>query len=171
MQYLVAVLVIIIVLQAMKSKKSTTKTPIAPEEELPRSQPLDLTKAYKSKWLFSYNEKDAFAKIKEITSPLGYEVFAKVRLLDLLEPISGNPKYKTYFYKVQAKHVDFVLCDQKLVAKYIIELDDSSHNQTARKERDTFVDTVLQSVGYKVLHTRGITKDEIETFLGVKETA
>ena len=85
----------------------------------------------------------------------------KVRLFDLVEPIKDNPKYKTFLYKIQAKHVDFVLADEKLVARYIIELDDSSHNEAKRAERDQFVDTVLESTGYKVLHTKSIEEQQI----------
>lgn len=80
--------------------------------------------------------------------------WAKVRLLDLIEPRKGQDGYKTYFYKVQAKHVDFVLCAPNLVAKYIIELDDASHEADDRQERDNFVDTALTSCGYKILHMR-----------------
>lgn len=97
--------------------------------------------------------------MKPLAEELGYTVFAKVRLLDLITPIKGNPKYKTYFYKVQAKHVDFVLCDEKLVARCIIELDDKSHDTKARQKRDDFVDEILKSVGYKIIHTRAITDD------------
>lgn len=57
-----------------------------------------------------------------------------------------------YFYKIQAKHVDFVLCDAKLVARWVIELDDTSHRRADRAERDTFVDEVLMSTGYTILH-------------------
>lgn len=115
--------------------------------------------AYQRNWLFSYNEKDAYQKLKPIAEELGYTVFAKVRLLDLVTPVKGNPKYKTYFYKVQAKHVDFVLCDEKLVARCVIELDDKSHDTEERQKRDSFVDEVLKSVGYKIIHTRAITDD------------
>ncbi len=80
-------------------------------------------------------------------------------MLDLVTPVKGNPKYKTYFYKVQAKHVDFVLCDEKLVARCVIELDDKSHDTEERQKRDSFVDEVLKSVGYKIIHTRAITDD------------
>lgn len=52
-----------------------------------------------------------------------------------------------------------MLCDQKLVAKYIIELDDSSHDREDRKRRDEFVDEVITSVGYKIIHVRAITDD------------
>lgn len=119
---------------------------------------------YQPKWLFSYNEKDAYRQLKVITDKYGLYLFAKVRLLDLVEPVkSNNPKYKTYFYKVQAKHVDFVICNEKLVAKLIIELDDSSHDTENRQERDKFVDEVLTSTGYKIIHTRAINEAEIKT--------
>lgn len=123
---------------------------------------LDLQYAYKSKWLFTYNEKDAYWKLKGIAEKKGYIVFAKVRLLDLLEPRHGNKKYKTYFYKVQAKHVDFVLCDQKLVARIVVELDDSSHNREDRIERDNFVDSILRNTGYKVIRTMAITDNILD---------
>lgn len=114
---------------------------------------------YQKKWMFTLHEKDAYAKLKPIAEELGYTVFAKVRLLDLVEPKKGIQKYKTYFYKVQAKHVDFVLCDKKLVARCIIELDDSSHNTKDRQKRDKFVDEVLTDTGYRIIHTRAITDD------------
>lgn len=118
---------------------------------------------YQPKWLFSYNEKDAYHKLKAITEKHNLPLFAKVRLLDLVEPVKhNNRKYKTYLYKIQAKHVDFVICNEKLVAKLIIELDDSSHDTEDRQERDKFVDEVLTSTGYKIIHTRTIDKTEIE---------
>lgn len=125
----------------------------------------DYSNGYKPKWLFSYNEKDAFSKIKNVTDELGLYLFAKVRLYDLVEPKQNVEKKQGHIFKVQAKHVDFVVCDKKLVAKAIIELDDASHDREDRKERDSFVDTVLTSCGYKVLHTRAVMRDEIMTFL------
>ena len=115
-------------------------------------QELTIPGAYQKRWMFTYNEKDAYSKLKPIADELGLILFAKVRLLDLVEPMKGQKQYKAYFHKVQSKHVDFVLCDQKLVAKYIIELDDKSHEREDRKQRDAFVDEVVTSVGYKILH-------------------
>ena len=108
------------------------------------------------------NEKAFYRQLNGYAARKDMTVFTKVRLLDLLEPMKNQPKYKTYFYKVQAKHVDFVLCDTKLVARYIIELDDSSHNTPDRVERDQFVDTVLQAVGYKVLRLKSFDEVKIE---------
>lgn len=160
---IVAALAILILRQKSKIRKSerneeTVKT-------VRGDKPLPIDGAYQKRWMFTYNEKDAYSKLKPIAEELGYTVFAKVRLLDLLEPTKGNPKYKTYFYKIQSKHVDFVLCDEKLVARYIIELDDRSHDTEPRKKRDEFVDSVLTSVGYKILHARTIT-DDIKIQLG-----
>lgn len=88
---------------------------------------------------------------------------AKVRLFDLVEPRKGNPV--VYTNKIRAKHVDFVICDEKLVARCIVELDDSSHRASDREARDKFVDAVLTSVGYKVIHTEGITDEVIASIL------
>lgn len=95
---------------------------------------------------------------------MGYLVLILIILVLLFkmkqaQSTSTKPeKYKTYFYKVQAKHVDFVLLDEKLVARCIVELDDSSHDAADRKERDDFVDEVLRSVGYQVIRTRAVTE-------------
>lgn len=146
------------VIQAIQ-KKNPSPTNDTGESPAQLDSPLPVSGAYQKKWLLTYNEKDAFKKIKAVTDEIGCYTFSKVRLLDLLEPIKGNPKYKTYFYKVQAKHVDFVLLDEKLVARCVIELDDASHDAEERKLRDEFVDEVLQSVGYRVLHTRAVTEE------------
>ena len=63
--------------------------------------------------------------------------------------------------KIQSKHVDFVICDQNLYIKAIVELDDKSHDQPDRQERDRFVDDVLTSVGYTVIRTRAVTEDTL----------
>lgn len=125
----------------------------------------DIGKNYQKKWLLTYHEKAAYEQLKVITDKHQLTLFAKVRLFDLVEPRKGNPKYKTYMYKIQAKHVDFVICDQALVARYIIELDDNSHNTPERQKRDAFVDAVLTATGYKVLHVRYINPAEIEKFI------
>lgn len=141
-------------------EKGYTKTADDNQNEFEQgANKIPITGAYQSKWLLTYNEKDAFRKIKIITDELGCYIFSKVRLLDLLEPVKGNPKYKTYFYKVQAKHVDFVILDEKLVARCVVELDDSSHDAADRKERDDFVDEALCSVGYQVIRARAVTEE------------
>ena len=170
MEGLLLVVVIFLVVQKIKKKMaaqnardtiyiSDDASNDVSKEDANAAQALPIAGAYQKKWMFTFNEKDAYNKLLPIAHELGYTVFAKVRLLDLMEPIKGNKKYKTYFYKIQAKHVDFVLCDERLVARYIIELDDSSHESETRKQRDNFVDEALTSVGYKIIHVKAITED------------
>lgn len=120
---------------------------------------------YTSRWMFSYHEKDIYRKLCQIAQKYELTVFAKVRLLDLVEPVKGSSHYKAALYRVQSKHVDFVFTDKSLVARYVIELDDRSHDTPDRIKRDLFVDTVLKSCGYKVLHIRSIDVKSIEEFL------
>ena len=158
------ILIIVIVLLALwigRERIQAKKVQAEATGKKDSSKDLPVKGAYQRSWLFTYNEKDAYQKLKPIAEKLGYTVFAKVRLLDLVEPVKGNKQYRAYFWKIQAKHVDFVLCDNKLVAKYIIELDDSSHDTKDRKERDNFVDEVVESVGYKIIHVHAITDDII----------
>ena len=129
---------------------------------LTETDTLQYNNAYQKKWLLTTNEKAFYRQLSSFAAKRNMTVFTKIRLLDLLEPIPNQPKYKTYFYKVQAKHVDFVLCDTKLVARYIIELDDNSHNTPDRTKRDQFVDLVLQAVGYKVLRLNAFDVSKIE---------
>lgn len=128
---------------------------------------------YCKKYLLTKNEYIEFQKLKKIALIKGYIICPKVRLLDLIEPRRGNPKYKTLFYKIQAKHVDFVICDQNLYVKAILELDDNSHNKADRKERDEFVDLILKDVGYTVIRTRSITDTTLDilTAEGVQNNA
>lgn len=121
----------------------------------------DYTGKYQKKLLLTKNEWYEYRKLKQLAENKGLQVCPKVRLLDLIEPRRGDPKYKTHFYKIQAKHVDFVICDQNLYVKAILELDDNSHNQAERKKRDEFVDQILKDVGYTVIRTCSITESTL----------
>lgn len=123
---------------------------------------IDFSTAYQTKYLLTKNEWAQYKKLKVIADEKGYVICPKVRLLDIIEPQKGHEKYKTLMYKIQAKHVDFVICDKDMHIKVIIELDDSSHDKKDRKERDEFVDLILQSVGYKVIHSRYIMNNILD---------
>jgi len=69
-----------------KSQDTTAKEDARPEPSGEKG-PLLIAGAYQRSWLFTYNEKDAYQKLKPIAEGLGYTVFAKVRLLDLVTPL------------------------------------------------------------------------------------
>ena len=105
--------------------------------------------------LLSAAERD-FYRVLQNAVPDGFVLFAQVRLANLIRPTSRNPKQNKYdFYRIQAKCVDFVLCDAATTApRLVIELDDASHDRVDRKARDSFVDAVLAHVNLPVLHVR-----------------
>ncbi len=141
-----AVLCIVLLLEEKSRNSADSKEPEQKDKRL------DYKNVYKSKWLFTYNEKDLYHKLKAFAEERGLVVLAKVRLFDLIEP--REKQDKSARYKIQSKHVDFVLCNDKMVAKYIVELDDQSHDAADRISRDAFVDEILTACGYKVVHMR-----------------
>jgi len=71
----------------------------------------------------------------------------KVNLSDLFyAKISDAREYRIFTNKIDRKHVDFVLCDPQTMKPLLgVELDDKSHKQKKRQERDKFVDGVFQA--------------------------
>lgn len=122
----------------------------------------DYSRSYQRKYLLTKNEYREYMTLRKLATEKDLIICPKVRLLDIIEPRKGEKDYKTLFFKVQAKHVDFVICDKDLRIKAVLELDDNSHDQKDRQARDAFVDQILTSVGYKVIHTRSVTESTLD---------
>jgi very-short-patch-repair endonuclease len=99
-------------------------------------------------------ERDFHAALQAAV-PAGYQLFAQVRLAGLAQVKPQARRDKSHWWRIQAKCVDFVLCDARTTApRLVIELDDASHNRADRQARDEFVDTVLAGIGLPILHVR-----------------
>jgi hypothetical protein len=95
----------------------------------------------------------AFFDVLTAAAPHDWHIFAQVRLANLVQITPGTPDWQRHFNRIQAKCVDFVLCEPHgLVPQLVVELDDSSHQRTDRKARDAFVDDVLAVAGLPILH-------------------
>jgi very-short-patch-repair endonuclease len=84
-----------------------------------------------------------------------YRIMGKVRLADVIKVRFGmNRKDRQgAVNRIQSKHVDFVVCHAKdLAVKYVVELDDQSHERATRRDRDEFVDQALQAAGVPIVH-------------------
>lgn len=71
-----------------------------------------------------------------------FRVFGKVRVADVLLPRNGLDKAERQraFNRISRKHFDFVLCAPgDLAVQCAIELNDRSHQQKHRRERDEFL--------------------------------
>lgn len=83
-----------------------------------------------------------------------YHLLAKVRISDLLYVVQRKRNYK-FVNQIDRKHVDFVLCDPKNMQPALaIELDDSSHAQKKRVERDQLVDEAFKVAGLPLLRVQ-----------------
>ena len=81
-----------------------------------------------------------------------WEIFAMVRIADLLRVETGEPNRRKWLNKILSKHIDFVLCDPGSLAPVCcIELDDPSHNRPDRIERDIFVNDAFASADLPLL--------------------
>lgn len=105
-----------------KKPKEAHYCPYTSEEEpevaiRDQEEGINYKDGYKTKKLLSKHETDAYDIIKRVADEKGYTVFTKVRLLDLVEPKEIRDDFKAYLWKIQAKHVDFVVCDRELAAK------------------------------------------------------
>lgn len=171
----IAIVMIIIVIYLTKNtrNKYTPKNYKYKHNKHEQSQQTKETKinyidGYKKIPLLSNHEYEAYKRIKAAADERKYTVFTKVRLLDLIEPKNINQKEQAYLWKIWAKHVDFVVCDEELNAKWIIELQDSTHDREDRIERDNLVKALLTNCNYKILMTYTATTEEIRSFLSMQ---
>lgn len=90
----------------------------------------------------------------KILSSLGsgrLTIQTKVRLADLFFVARPNENV-VYFNRIAQKHLDFLVCESLTMKPLLgIELDDASHQQNNRQERDDFVDRVFQAAGLPLL--------------------
>jgi len=106
----------------------------------------------KKEGLMTKAEKEFFDVLERVASNR-YYIIPQVKISNLAL-VSGTVNYKTYLNKIDRKTVDFVLFDKQFSPVMAIELDDSSHNNTSRRERDNFVDEVMNTIGLKIIHIK-----------------
>lgn len=171
MRSTIPILIICLIVYLIKRKKQYTKRSNRQQRQFENTIKTDnkivnnFTTAYKREYLLSINEKNQYWQLRRWADSKNLIVFTKVRLADLISPRNSNDN-KTLFWKIQAKHVDFVICDQKINVVCIVELQDNSHTRTDRIERDKFVQEVLESCGYKVIQTYSVTADLLDKACG-----
>ena len=83
-----------------------------------------------------------------------FRIFGKVRVADVLQPARGldRGERQSALNKITSKHFDYVLCESgDLSVVGVVELDDKSHNQSSRKERDRFLEDACTQAGLPLL--------------------
>ncbi len=93
----------------------------------------------KKDYLLTSAERSFYEVLQRVAGD-GMQLFAKVRLVDLVWLPKGTQNRQAHLNRVLSKHVDFVLCNRQTVSPIlVVELDDSSHNMDHRQGRDAVV--------------------------------
>lgn len=138
--------------------------------------------------IFPYALRDDFLSAAELnfyksltlaTEQFPVKILTKVSLSDLFFVTTSDFKTRqSYWNKINRKHVDFLICDQVSLKPLIgVELDDKSHQQANRVQRDHFVNEVFKAANLPLLHVPvksayDVTKltDFIKSELQISET-
>lgn len=131
-----------------QSNQSQSSTPAAKETASPEDKPQ--TYLYKLNPALFTPAEVAFHQALQDAVEEHYLIFGKVRVADILSPrqTSTRSDWQRAFNKINAKHFDFVLCTKEsLNIIAAIELDDRSHGQPKRMQRDDFLNQAAQSAG------------------------
>ena len=105
----------------------------------------------RKKFLISPAEHECY---NALVSAVGdkYYVFPQIHLSTFLDSKVIGQNWKGAFSHINQKSVDYVLCDkQNISPKLAIELNDKSHNQDKRVERDIEVKRILENAKFPLL--------------------
>ncbi len=103
----------------------------------------------KQECLLTATELKFYTYLKQITNKLGYELFCQVVLYEIIK----TTNYKD-FNKIKSKSIDFVITNKELKILLCIELDDKTHNQQKRIERDKLLDDIFKKSNQKIVHIK-----------------
>jgi len=100
-----------------------------------------------------------------------YYVFPQVHLDRVLDHQIKGQDWRGARAKISQKSVDFVLVDREsLRTVCAIELDDASHDEAGRQERDTFVNATLDGAGVPIAHLHNIANIDDQVLLAAIES-
>lgn len=107
---------------------------------------------YKKNYFFTKNENLFYRTLVEVLKNENVVIFSKVRMVDVIEIPRKQENFMHYFNKMKAKHIDFLICDKEFFEPiYCIELDDKSHLQEKRVERDILVNEMFKKAGMPLI--------------------
>lgn len=153
---IILILTIILIIKYTNNKKdkknvtyNTTNNSVI-KENVSYIEEINYKKYYRPKrYIITLNELKFYNVLIEIAKELDLVLFTQVSLYNILET-RDYLNYKTkmiFFNKIASKSIDFVLVDRyNCRIKLCIELDDSTHKQEKRIERDKFLNKLFSDL-------------------------
>jgi hypothetical protein len=128
------------------------------------------SKFQKVQFLLTHSELTFYKYLKE-NIPSYITVMCKVRLIDIIKPVSKGKAYISDKNRVKSKHIDFVLIDENSSEiKALIELNGGSHQRSDRMTRDSFVNELTKGVGLHLFFIKIKPQYKIEDIKKVLES-
>ena len=157
---------ILIAVEYMKMKKMPGQNSEPSEASELKEYP------YKRKYLLTKNEYAFYKILKNKCDQNNILICPKVRLEDIVEVTTKENiiKYRGY---IRSRHIDFLLCDEKLNVLCAVELDDNSHNTTKAKKTDTMKDNICKAAKlplYRIKNIYGTYDAEIDKLIEAIKT-
>lgn len=139
--YIFIMLVLIAIITILEKKIQNNN------EEIKVDENKNYAEYYSKKdYLLTPTELKFYKLLKNITDKLGYSIFVQVPLYEIV----NHKNYKD-FNKIKSKSIDFVITQKNCKILICIELDDKTHNNTKRIERDKFINKLFKDIGIKLI--------------------
>jgi len=138
MDFILVVLIFVLACMFVVFKKYQERAVKETDVPIKRQSKTILVDHKKEEYLATENERKlCFALQKALTDK--YMIHSQVPLISLAKPVDYRHNSKSW-----AKRVDFVITDTATKVVAVIELDDSTHYQKKRVERDNYVNYALK---------------------------
>lgn len=142
MVYALIFVIILLLLNIIINRKNRTI-----KEELVKNNCSNYSTLYEKKiYLLTQKELKFYKLIKQITNKYNLNLFTQVALYEIV-----RTKNIKDFNRIKSKSIDFVITDSNCQIKICIELDDSTHIQEKRQERDKFINELFKQLDIKLL--------------------
>ncbi len=115
---------------------------------------------YAPKHILTRREYKFYMLLRKVAAEHHCLICPKVGVKDLLQ-VTDRRQYMKYFHRIAQKHIDFVICDEKLNVLFALELDDSSHNTPDAKRRDRFKNKAFAAAGIPLKRIEEIDEGQI----------
>lgn len=102
-------------------------------------------------YIMTSNELLLYKALLELAKELNLILLCQVSLYSIIR--SRNP-YDGSFNKIRSKSIDYVLTTKESEILLCIELDDTTHNQPNRIERDIFIDQLFEDLNINLLRMK-----------------
>ncbi len=151
MLYVILLLIIIIlILEKLINKRNNKILHLDKIKEMPETTEINYNNYYEKKeYLLTKNELYFYKTLKQATDELNLNLFVQVSLYAIIK----NKNYKD-FNKIKSKSIDFVITEKNCKIKLCIELDDTTHKETKRIERDEFLSKLFKDLNIKLIRIK-----------------